>query len=136
MPTKEEVVEALGNLSVMQIIALTKELEQKWGVKAEPQAVNPSGGFCDGCKQMIYGPHACPGNNDAQAEFNVVLASVPADKKMSVIKVVREVLGLGLKESKDLVEAAPKTIKESVSKEEATDLQTKLTAAGAVIEVK
>ena len=135
-PTQEEVVQALGNMSVMQVIALTKELEQKWGVKAEPQAVQPSGGFCDGCKQMIYGPHACPGNNDAQTEFNVILASVPADKKMAIIKIVRELTLLGLKESKELVEAAPKMLKEGVSKSDAEDYRSKLVEAGAVVEVK
>ena len=123
MATMEEVVQAIGNMSVMQVIALTKELEQKWGVKAEPPTVQVQ-----------------PRQNEQQEvtkdEFNVTLASVPADKKMAVIKVIREVLGLGLKESKDLAEAAPKLIKEAVSKSEADDLSAKLTAAGAVIEVK
>lgn len=120
--TNEDVVKALGNMSVMQVIALTKELEQKWGVKAEPPVVQVQ-------QQQQQ-------KQEAQTEFNVILTSVPAAAKMSVIKVVREVMGLGLKESKDLVEAAPKTLKEAVSKEEAADLQNKLTTAGAVIEVK
>lgn len=136
MPTKEEVVQALGNLSVMQIIALTKELEQKWGVEAKPQPVQSNTGFCDGCQKMITGPHACPGNNDAQTEFSVVLASLPADKKMSVLKAIREATGLGLKEAKDFVESAPKVVKEGLSKEEAATLKATLTAAGGVIEVK
>lgn len=123
MATMEEVVQALGNMSVMQVIALTKELEEKWGVKAEPPVVQVEQKQNE--KQEV-----------AKDEFNVTLASVPADKKMAVIKVVREVLGLGLKESKDLVESAPKLIKESVSKAESDDLVSKLTAAGAVIEVK
>ena len=123
MPTKEEVVEALGNLSVMQIIALTKELEQKWGVEAKPQPVVMQTVKVD--QQQV-----------AQTEFSVVLASVPADKKMSVLKAVREVTGLGLKESKDFVESAPKVVKEGLSKEEAATLQATLTAAGGVIEVK
>ena len=123
MPTMEEVVQAIGNMSVMQVIALTKELEQKWGVKAEPPTVQVQ-------------PRQNEQQEVAKDEFNVTLASVPADKKMAVIKVIREVLGLGLKESKDLAEAAPKLIKESVSKSEADDLVAKLTAAGAVIEVK
>lgn len=121
--TNDDVVKALGNLTVLEMIALTKELEQKWGVEAKPQAV-----------QIQQQP---PENKaTTKKEWDVVLQPVPADKKMSVIKVVRDVMGLGLKESKDLVEAAPKTIKESVSKEEALDLQTKLTAAGATVEVK
>ena len=120
--TNEDVVQALGQMSVLQVIALTKELEQKWGVKAEPPVVQ--------IQQQQQN------KQEAQTEFNVILASVPAAAKMTVIKVVREVMGLGLKESKDLVEGAPKTLKEGVSKEEATELQNKLTTAGAVIEVK
>ncbi len=123
MATKEEVVQALGNLSVLQMIALTKELEQKWGVKAEPQAV-----------QVQTQP------NQPQVvekeEWNVILASVPVDKKMAVIKLVRELTLLGLKESKELVEAAPKMVKEGVSKADAEDLRARLTEAGAVVEVK
>lgn len=122
MPTMEEVVDAMNNMSVMQLIALTKELEQKWGVEAKPQAVE--------VRQQREVEQV------TKDEFNVVLASVPADKKMSVIKVIREVLGLGLKESKELAEAAPKLVKEGVSKIEADDLVAKLTAAGAVMEVK
>lgn len=121
--TNDDVVKALGNLTVMEMIALTKELEQKWGVEAKPQAV----------QIQQQQPDT---KTSAQEEWNVVLMPVPADKKMSVIKVVRDVMGLGLKESKDLVEAAPKTIKEAVSKEEALELQTKLSAAGATVEVK
>lgn len=123
MPTMEEVVQAMGNMSVMQIIALTKELEQKWGVEAKPQVVQ---------QQQQSNEQQAP----AKDEFNVILASVPADKKMTVIKTVREVLILGLKESKELVESAPKMVKEGVSKSEADDLLAKLTAAGAVVEVK
>ena len=121
--TQEDVLRALGNMSVMQLIALTKELEEKWGVKAEPPTVQRQ-----------------PDQNDApkveQTELNVTLASVSADKKMAVIKVVRELTGLGLKESKELVEAAPKLVKEGVSAADADELKRKLTEAGAVIEVK
>jgi large subunit ribosomal protein L7/L12 len=121
--TNDDVVKALGNLTVLEMIALTKQLEQKWGVKAEPPVVQ--------VQQQ-------PGQQQTaeKEEWNVILASVPNDKKMAVIKTVREVLGLGLKESKDLVEAAPKMIKEAVSKADADDLNNKMTAAGAVIEVK
>lgn len=122
-PTMEEIVQKLGNLTVLEIIALTKDLEAKWGVKAEPPTVEVQ--------------HNKQEDKVAvQTEFNVFLASVPSDKKMPVIKAVRELLGLGLKESKELVEAAPKMIKEAASKEEADELKAKLTEAGAVIEVK
>ncbi|MGE4234650.1 MAG: 50S ribosomal protein L7/L12 [Bacteriovoracia bacterium] len=121
--TQEDVIKALGNMSVMQIIALTKELEKKWGVKAEPPPVQ-------------FQQDAPKEQTAEQTEFNVTLASVPAEKKMAVIKVVRELTGLGLKESKELVEAAPKLIKESVSSADAEELKRKLTEAGAVVEVK
>jgi large subunit ribosomal protein L7/L12 len=122
--TNDDVVKALGEMSVMQVIALTKELEQKWGVKAEPPTVQV---------QPKQGPE-----NQAvvKEEWNVILTSVPNDKKMAVIKSIRELLGLGLKESKELAEAAPKMVKEGVSKADADDLLAKLTAAGAVVEVK
>lgn len=124
MVTKEEVVEKLGSLTVLEMIALTKDLEQKWGVKAEPQV------------GLVPTVVPVEDTDTAQTEFTVTLLSVPADKKMAVIKLVRDLVGLGLMESKQLVEAAPKTVKESVSKEDAEDLKNKLTAAGAVIEVK
>lgn len=124
MATNEEVVQALGNLSVLEMIKLTRELEEKWGVKAEPPPVQFQPG------QQNQQP------KDEQTEFTVVLASVSADKKMAVIKLVRELTLLGLKESKELVEAAPKVLKEGVSKSDADDLRTRLTEAGAVIEVK
>ena len=120
-PTKEDVVAALGNLSVMQLIALTKQLEEQWGVKAEPQMVE---------QQKL------PDQVVAKTEFNVVLTSVPADKKMSVIKAVRDLFTLGLKESKDAVEAAPKVLKEGCTPEEAETLKARLTEAGAVVELR
>jgi len=123
MPTMDEVVQAIGNMSVMELISLTKELEQKWGVEAKPPTVEVR-------------PRQDEQQETTKDEFNVTLAAVPADKKMAVIKVIREVLGLGLKESKDLAESAPKLIKEGVSKSEADDVVAKLTAAGAVLEVK
>lgn len=121
--TKEEVALALGNMNVMQVIALTKQLEELWGVKAEPVFTT-------------FSPP--PGNtqNDVQTEFDVVLVSVPVDKKINVIKAIREVLNLGLKESKELVESAPKTIKESLDAAAADAVKVKLTEAGAVIELK
>lgn len=123
--TNDDVVNFLGNMSVMQVIALTKELEQKWGVKAEPPTVQVQ-------------PQQTQTDTQAQAqtEFNVVLTQVPADKKMAVLKMVRELTGLGLKESKEVVEGCPKVIKESVSKEEAEQVKAKLVEAGGTVEVK
>ena len=121
--TVNDVVEKLGSLTVMELIALTRQLEEQWGVKAEPQV--------QAVEQTTQTE-----TQSAQTEFTVVLVSVPADKKMAVVKLVRELTGLGLMESKTLVESAPKNVKESVSKEDAEDLKGKLTAAGAVIEVK
>ncbi len=123
--TNDDVVKALGNMSVMQVIALTKELEQKWGVKAEPPTV-----------QVQTQQQQPDTQTSVQTEFNVVLTQVPADKKMAVLKMVRELTGLGLKESKDVVEGCPKVIKESVSKEEAEQVKAKLVEAGGTVEVK
>jgi len=122
--TNEEVAQWLGNQSVMTILALTKELEEKWGVEAKPQftQVQPD----QPNREQV----------PTKDEFDVVLASVPTEKKMNVIKAIRECLGLGLKESKELAESAPKTIKEGVSKMEADELVAKLTDAGAVVEAK
>lgn len=121
--TNDDVVKALGNLTVMELIALTKELEAKWGVKAEPQV-----------QQQVQQKQE--EQKPAQEEFTVVLASVPADKKMSILKAIREQLMLGLKESKDFVEAAPKTVKEGLTRAEADALKAALEAAGAVVEMK
>ena len=120
--SNDDVVKALGNLSVLEVIALTKELETKWGVKAEPGPV-----------PVVEGPKK---ETVVQEEFDLILKSVPADKKISVIKVVREICGMGLKESKDLVEGAPKTLKEGLSQMDAENFKSMLTQAGAEIEVK
>ena len=121
---KEDVVKVLSDMTVVELIALTKDLEQKWGVKAEPQVTS------------IKIPGTVPQPEVQQTEFTVVLASYPADKKMCIVKLVRELTGLGLLESKQLVEAAPKNVKEGVSKEDADNLKAKLTDAGAVVEIK
>ncbi len=119
----EDVVRALGNLTVLEMIALTRELEAVWGVKAEPAPVT-------------FVPPSNQTEVVVKDEFNVILQSVSAEKKMAVIKIVRELTLLGLKESKELVEAAPKSIKDGVTKAEADELVRKLTEAGAVVEVK
>jgi large subunit ribosomal protein L7/L12 len=125
--TKEQVVDFLSKLSVMDIAALTKELEDKWGVKAAPVAVAAAGGVS-----------AAAGGAAAaveQTEFAVVLKEVGA-KKIEVIKVVRELTQLGLKEAKDLVDGAPKNVKEGVSKADAENFKKKLEEAGAKVEIK
>ncbi len=125
--TKDQVVDFLSNLPVIQIAELIKTLEDKWGVKAAPVAVaGPAvaGGAAAGA------PAA-----EAQTEFTVVLKEAGANK-INVIKVVREITGLGLKEAKDLVEGAPKDLKEGVAKAEAEDFKKKLEEAGAKVELK
>lgn len=119
----ENVVQSLGNMTVLEMIALTRHLEQVWDVKAEPQ---PS--------QFMAPPKQ--ENKAEQTEFNVILASVSLEKKISVIKALRDILTLGLKEAKEFAEAAPKTIKEGVSKEEAELIKAKLEEAGALVEIK
>ena len=124
--TKEQVVDYLSNLPVIQIAELIKTLEDKWGVKAAPVAVAAVGG----------GGGAAPAAAaEEKTEFTVELKEVPADKKIAAIKVVREITGLGLKEAKDLVDGAPKPIKEGLSKEEAETLKKKLEAEGATVEL-
>jgi large subunit ribosomal protein L7/L12 len=119
-----QIVDTLSALTVIEAADLSKMLEEKWGVSAAaPVAVAAVAGA------------AAPAA-EAQTEFNVILASAPADKKIGVIKVVREITGLGLKEAKDLVEAAPKAVKEAVSKDEAEKIQKSLVEAGATVEVK
>ena len=123
--SKDEVVTYLSNLSVMEIVALTKTLEDTWGVKAAPVAVAGGGGAA--------APAAAP--VEAQTEFTVVLKSKGATA-INVIKVVREITGLGLKDAKDLVDGAPKDVKVGVPKTEADDIAKKLKDAGAEVEVK
>ena len=123
--TRDQVVDFLSNMPVIQIAELIKTLEDKWGVKAAPAAV-----------AMMAGPAAGPAAAvEEQTEFTVELKEAGASK-INVIKVVREITGLGLKEAKDLVEAAPKPIKEGVSKAEAEDFKKRLEEAGAKVELK
>lgn len=124
--TKEQVVDFLSKMTVMDIAALTKELEDKWGVKAAPVAV-----------AAVAAPAAGGAAAAAaeQTEFNVILKEAGA-KKIEVIKVVRELTQLGLKEAKDLVDGAPKSVKEGVSKADAESFKKKLEDAGAKVEIK
>ncbi|MGC9063133.1 MAG: 50S ribosomal protein L7/L12 [bacterium] len=123
--TKEEIIEAISQMSVLELSDLVKALEEKFGVQAAPAvAMAP----------MVAAP-AVEEKPKEQTEFDVVLTS-PGDKKVQVIKVVKEITGLGLKEAKDLVDAAPKAVKEKVSREEAEQIKAKLEEVGAVIEIK
>jgi large subunit ribosomal protein L7/L12 len=124
--SKEQVVDFLSKMSVMDLAALTKELEDKWGVKAAPVAVAASGAPAGAAA-------AAPAAE--QTEFTVILKEVGA-KKIEVIKVVRELTQLGLKEAKDLVDGAPKNVKEGVSKADAETMKKKLEEAGAKVEIK
>src|SRR6186713_2775154 len=123
--TREQVVDYLSNLPVIQIAELIKTLEDKWGVKAAPVAVAAAPGA----------GAAAAAPKEEQTEFTVELKEA-GPNKINVIKVVREITGLGLKEAKDLVEAAPKDLKEGVSKAEAEDFKKKLEEAGAKVELK
>lgn len=121
--TQDQVVDFLSNMPVIQLAELIKNLEEKWGVKAAPVAV-------------AAGPAAAAAPAaEEKTEFNVELAEGGANK-IAVIKVVREITGLGLKEAKDLVDGAPKSIKEGVSKAEAEDFKKKLEEAGAKVVLK
>lgn len=121
--TREQVVDYLSNLPVIQIAELVKSLEDKWGVSAAPVAV------------AAVGAAAPAAVVEEKTEFDVILAEAGANK-INVIKVVREITALGLKEAKDLVEGAPKAIKEAIGKEEAEDIKKKLEGAGAKVEVR
>ena len=125
MATMEKMVEELSKLTVLEMSELKTALEEKWGVKAAAAAATV----------VAAAPVAAEAAEEA-TDFEVTLAESPADKKIAVIKVVREVTGLGLKEAKDLVEGAPKVIKESSPKAEAEEIKTKLEATGAKVQLK
>ena len=123
MADLENIAESLSGLTVMQAAELVKMLEEKWGVSAAAPVA------------MVAGAPAAGAAAEEQTEFDVILTEVGA-KKINVIKAVREVTSLGLKEAKDLVEAAPKAIKEAVAKSEAEDIKKKFEEAGAKVEIK
>lgn len=121
---RQTIIEKLSAASVLEIAELVKELEEKWGVSAAaPVAVAAAAGG------------AAPAAAEVKDEFDVVLVAA-GEKKIQVIKVVRELTGLGLKEAKDLVESAPKAVKEAVNKTDADAMKAKLEAEGATVEVK
>ena len=122
----EAILESIEKLTLLEAAELVKAMEEKFGVSAAaPVAVAaaPAAG-------------AAPAGEEEASEVNVILASVPADKKIAVLKEVRAITGLGLKEAKDLVDGAPKAIKEGVKKEEAEAIKKQLEAAGATVEIK
>lgn len=126
--TIDQIVDGISGLSVLELSKLVKTLEEKLGVSAAApmMAMAPAGA------QAGAGPAAA---TEEQTEFDAILTAV-GDKKIQVIKVVRELTGLGLKEAKDLVDGAPKPVKEKVSKQEADTIKAKLTEVGATVEVK
>ncbi|MGD9867661.1 MAG: 50S ribosomal protein L7/L12 [Hyphomicrobiales bacterium] len=126
MADLQKIVDELSTLTVLEAAELSKMLEEKWGVSAAaPVAVAAAGGAAAGAAAAA----------EEQTEFTVVLASA-GDKKINVIKEVRAITGLGLKEAKDLVEGAPKPVKEGVSKDDAAKLKAQLEGAGATVELK
>ena len=123
--TKEDILNAISNMTVMEIVDLVKMMEDKFGVTAAaPMAM-----------AAVAAGAAAPVVEE-QTEFTVILKAYPADKKVGTIKVIREITGLGLKEAKDLVEGAPSTVKEGVSKADADKIKKQLADAGAEVEVK
>lgn len=128
--TTDDILEKLKSLTLLEAAELVKQIEEAFGVSAAA----PVGGFA-----MVApaGAAAAPAEEvEEQTEFDVILDEVPADKKIAVLKVVRALTGLGLKEAKDLVEAAPKPVKEGVAKSDAEDTKKQLEEAGAKVTIK
>ena len=125
MSNVETILESIEKLTLLEAAELVKAMEEKFGVSAAaPVAV------------AAAAPAAAAEAAEAPSEVSVILASVPADKKIAVLKVVREITGLGLKEAKDLVDGAPKAVKENIKPEEAKEIKAKLEEAGATVEIK
>lgn len=122
--SKDEILEAISNMTVMEVVELISDMEEKFGVTAAAATV-----------AVAAGGDAGGAAAEEQTEFNVILASIGANK-VSVIKAVRAITGLGLKEAKDMVESAPAPVKEGVEKAEAEDLKKQLEEAGASVELK
>ena len=128
MPDIAQIVEDLSKLTVLETADLVKQLEAKWGVTAAAPVAAASAA-------PSAGGAAAAAPAEAKTSFDVVLVSAPADKKIAVIKEVRAITGLGLKEAKDVVDGAPKPVKEGVTKDEAEKLKTQLEAAGAKVKL-
>ena len=125
----DEILERLKSLTLLEAADLVKQIEEAFGVSAAA----PAGGMM----MMAPGAVAAPAEEaEEQTEFDVVLEDVPADKKIAILKVVRTLTGLGLKEAKDLVESAPKAVKEAIAKDAAEDAKKQLEEAGAKVTVK
>jgi large subunit ribosomal protein L7/L12 len=124
--SKDEILDAIGKMSVIDVVELIADMEKKFGVTAAAPVAMAAG--------PAAGATAAP--VEEQTEFTVTLKEYPADKKVTVIKVIREITGLGLKEAKDLVEGAPATVKESVAKADVEIIKKKLEDVGAKVEVK
>jgi large subunit ribosomal protein L7/L12 len=125
--TTDEILEKLKSLTLLEAAELVKQIEETFGVSAAA----PVGGM-----MMAAAPVAAAAEEEEKTEFDVILEEVPADKKIAVLKVVRAITGLGLKEAKDLVEAAPKPIKEGTNKDDAEDTKKKLEESGAKVSIK
>jgi large subunit ribosomal protein L7/L12 len=123
--SKDEILDAISNMSILQVVELISDMEQKFGVTAAAPVAAAAAGAA--------APAAAV---EEQTEFAVTLKEYPADKKVTVIKVIREITGLGLKEAKDLVEGVPSLVKDSVSKADVEVIKKKLEDAGAKVEVK
>jgi large subunit ribosomal protein L7/L12 len=124
--SKDEILEAISNMTVMQVVELISDMEKKFGVTAAAPVAMVAGG----------GAAAAAAPVEEKTEFTVILKEYPADKKVGVIKVVRELTGLGLKEAKDLVEGVPGTVKEGANKADSETMKKKLEDAGAKVEIK
>ena len=125
--SKDEILEAISNMSVMQVVELIADMEKKFGVTAAAPVAMVAGGG---------GAAAPAAAAEEKTEFTVSLKEYPADKKVGVIKVIRELTGLGLKEAKDLVEGVPSVVKEGVNKADSESMKKKLEEAGAKVEIK
>jgi large subunit ribosomal protein L7/L12 len=124
--TKEEILEAIASMTVLEVSELVKAMEEKFGVSAAAPVAVAVGGAAPAAAAPV----------EEQTEFNVILKAYDDTKKIAVIKEVRAVTGLGLKEAKDLVEGAPKPLKEGVSKEDAAKIKDQVTAAGGTVEIQ
>jgi large subunit ribosomal protein L7/L12 len=126
--SKDEILEAISNMTVMQVVELISDMEKKFGVTAAAPVAMVAGGGA--------GAAAAAAPAEEKTEFAVTLKEYPADKKVGVIKVIRELTGLGLKEAKDLVEGVPSLVKEAVNKADSETMKKKLEEAGAKVEIK
>jgi large subunit ribosomal protein L7/L12 len=125
--SKDEVLDAIAKMSVMEVVELIADMEKKFGVTAAAPVAMAAGPAAGGAAAAVV---------EEQTEFTVTLKEYPADKKVTVIKVIREITGLGLKEAKDLVEGVPSLVKEGISKADVETIKKKLEDVGAKVEVK